>query len=211
MKHFSIGEIQQWDRHYRANFVNALSGFKPVGLVASKNAGGITNLAIFSNIVHLGADPALIGFINRPREAAPHTLANIEQTGMYTINHVHPQFVKQAHQTSAKYAEGVCEFDAVGLEKQFREEFPVPFVKESLVQYALELDEIIPLKNRTFLVIGSLKHAYVMHSAIGEDGFIDLAKTASMVSLGLDAYYTTVPHSRYSYAKPDRDPAELGF
>jgi flavin reductase (DIM6/NTAB) family NADH-FMN oxidoreductase RutF len=81
-------EIGEWDRFYRANFINSLSGFKPVSLVSTINAAGISNLAIFSNIVHIGADPALVGFINRPREAAPHTIENIEQTGYYTINHI---------------------------------------------------------------------------------------------------------------------------
>lgn len=211
MKHFTIDEIQGWERHYRSNFVNSLSGYKSVSLIASNNKDGVENLAIFSNIVHLGADPALIGFINRPREAAPHTINNIERTKLYTVNHIHGDFVKQAHQTSAKYPETVSEFGSVGIEKIYRDEFPVPFVKESPVQYALELSEIIPLENRTFLVVGSLKHAYVKKLAIGEDGFIDLSKIGSLASLGLDAYYTAVPRARYSYAKPDRDPAELGF
>ncbi|NBP30693.1 MAG: flavin oxidoreductase, partial [Flavobacteriia bacterium] len=52
MKHFTIEEIQGWDRFYRANFVNSLSGFKPVSLIASQNEQGQVNLAIFSNIVH---------------------------------------------------------------------------------------------------------------------------------------------------------------
>ncbi len=211
MKHFTIEDIQGWDRHYRANFVNSLSGFKSVSLIATQDEKGVDNLALFSNIVHLGADPALIGFINRPREAAPHTISNIERTKLYTINHVSTDLVKRAHQTSAKYPEGVSEFEAVGIEKWHREEFPVPFVKDSPVQYALELSEVIPLENRTFLVVGALMHAYVSKIALGEDGFIDLSKSGSMTSLGLDAYYTTVPHARYSYAKPDRDLSELGF
>ena len=103
MQHFTINEIKEWDRFYRANFINSLQGFKPVSLLGTVNENGQPNLAIFSNIVHLGADPALIGFINRPVEAAPHTLHNIEVTGQYTINHIQPSFVAAAHQTSAKY------------------------------------------------------------------------------------------------------------
>ena len=38
---------------------------------------------------------------------------------------------------------------------------------------------------------------------IGEDGFISLEKAESMVSLGLDAYFTTKIKARYGYAKPD--------
>lgn len=205
MKHFSIEEITGWDRFYRANFVNSLSGFKPVSLIASRNGAGQINLAIFSNIVHIGADPAMVGFINRPREAAPHTIANIEATGKYTINHVRPEFAAQAHQTSAKYPEGASEFEEVGLTPDYKLGFEVPFVKESHVQYAMELFEIISLKmNNTFLVVGKLQHAFVEKAALKEDGFLELSSAGSMVSLGLDAYYETIPHSRFAYAKPDQ-------
>ncbi len=204
MKHYAIAEIQGWTRIYRANFVNSLSGFKPVSLIATVNKTNQPNLAIFSNIVHLGADPALIGFINRPREAAPHTIRNIEDTGFYTINHILPSFVDKAHQTSAKYPEGVNEFDAVGLTAVSKDGFSVPYVAESHVQMALSLSEIIALSNGTFLVVGALEHAYVNEKAVAGDGFIELSKEESIVSLGLDAYYETSPLDRYSYAKPDQ-------
>jgi flavin reductase (DIM6/NTAB) family NADH-FMN oxidoreductase RutF len=210
VKHFSIDEIKGWDRFYRGNFVNSLSGFKPVSLIASMNGEGQINLAIFSNIVHIGADPAMVGFINRPREAAPHTIANIEATGNYTINHIRTEFAAQAHQTSAKYPDGVSEFEEVGLTPEYKVDFEVPFVKESHIQYAMELFEIIPLRmNNTFLVIGQLKHAFIEKAALKEDGFLELSSAGSMVSLGLDAYYETVPHSRLAYAKPDQPPRSI--
>jgi flavin reductase (DIM6/NTAB) family NADH-FMN oxidoreductase RutF len=114
MQHFTIQEVQTRDRFTRANFINCMSGFKSASLVATVNTKAIPNLAIFNNIVHLGADPALIGIVNRPREAAPHTLANIEATGEYTINLFTKEQIKAAHQTSAKYAAGVSEFEATG-------------------------------------------------------------------------------------------------
>ena len=202
VKHFSITEINAWDRFYRANFVNSLSGFKPVSLIATANREGETNLAVFSNIVHIGADPALMGFINRPREAAPHSLKNIESTGFYTINHIHADFVSKAHQTSAKYPEGISEFDMVGLTPEYKADFPVPFVMESHVQYAMELSEVIPLRmNNTFMVVGKLQHVFIEKAIIANDGFIDVSKVGSLVSLGLDAYYTTTPVTRLEYAK----------
>lgn len=204
MKHFPIAEVEAWDRVFRANFVNSLSGFKPVSLIGTVDSSGQYNLAIFSNIVHLGADPALIGFINRPREAAPHTLANIESTCKYTINHIHSNFVERAHQTSAKYAQEVSEFEAVGLTPVAYENFEAPFVLESKIQFALELDEVIPLKqNGTFLVVGKVVHVFLEDNLISADGFIDASKASSIVSLGLDAYYTTSPVARYAYAKPN--------
>ncbi|MEY3433598.1 MAG: hypothetical protein RL131_1534 [Bacteroidota bacterium] len=212
MKHFGLSELQAWDRFYRGNFVNSLSGFKPASLIGTVNREGIQNLAIFSNIVHLGADPALIGFINRPREAAPHTLANIEATGQYSINHIHADFADKAHQTSAKYPQGMSEFSAVGLSPHVFEDFKAPFVSESKIQFGLELDEIIPLKqNSTYLVVGKLIHAFVDESLISDDGFIDASKAMDVVSLGLDAYYTTSPLARYAYAKADQPIRSIPF
>lgn len=203
MKYYSLNEINSWERFYRANFINSLSGFKPVSLISTLHKSGLPNLAVFSNIVHLGADPALIGFINRPKQAAPHTITNIENSGVYTINHIHPSFVAKAHQTSAKYNEGVSEFEEVGLTPEYNDGVTVPFVLESSVKYALTLSEIIPLKeNGTFLVIGKLTHAYVLPSIVEQDGFIDLSKAESMVSLGIDGYTTTGSISRFDYAKP---------
>mgnify|MGYP000101847624 CR=1 FL=1 len=60
MQYFSINEIKEWDRFYRANFINSLQGFKPACLLGTVNERGQPNLAIFSNIVHIGADPALM-------------------------------------------------------------------------------------------------------------------------------------------------------
>ena len=205
MKHYDLDQIQGWDRFYRANFVNSLSGFKPVSLISTINKDGIANLGVFCNIVHIGADPAYIGFINRPVDAAPHTLSNIRANGYYTINHIHPDFVSKAHQSSAKYPEGVNEYEQVGLTQEYKVDFAAPFVRESRVQYAMVLSEVIPLKmNNTFFVVGKLLHAFVDTALVSDDGLIKLQEANSMVSLGTDAYYTAQPFARFQYAKPER-------
>ena len=204
MKHISIDTIKTWERFYRANFINCLSGFKSASLVGTVNAEGQSNLAVFSSIVHLGSDPALIGFINRPLAAAPHTINNIKATGVYTINHIHPSFVAKAHQSSAKYAVDINEFDAVNLEAQFINSIKAPFVGESFIKYALELSEIVPIKqNNTFLVIGAVTDVLIDDKLMEEDGFIALEKAGSMSCLGVDAYYKTELFERFGYARPD--------
>ena len=210
MEVISSSTIQTWERFYRANFVNSLTGFKSVSLIGTINQSGQTNLAIFSSVVHLGSDPALIGFINRPIKAAPHTLANIQSTGTYTINHVHPSFLELAHQTSAKYPEEVSEFDELGLTPEFFEATAAPFVKESKVKYALTLEQIIPIKvNNTFLVIGKLQSVALEEDILLPDGFLELDKASSICSNGIDAYYSTQLIDRYEYAKPGVKPEKL--
>ena len=210
MASFSISNIESWERFYRANFINSLTGFKSVNLIGTVNKLGQTNLGIFSSIVHIGSNPPLVGYINRPVKAAPHTLANIKVTGVYTINHVHPSFVQQAHQTSAKYEAGISEFAEVGLTPEFQENIPAPFVKESSIKYALSLQQIIPIElNDTFLVIGKIISIHMDNDIISEDGFLHLDKAASICSNGIDGYYTTELIERYSYAKPGIQPRKI--
>ena len=155
--------------------------------------------------MHLGSDPALIGYINRPRAAAPHTLANIEAVGVYTVNHIAPHFIDKAHQTSAKYEAGINEFAETGLTPLFREGIAAPFVQESKIQYVLKLVEIVPVKhNNTFLVIGAVTDAFIEPHALKPDGFLAIEETGSVASLGADAYYKAEKLKRLAYAKPGK-------
>lgn len=44
------------------------------------NKIGHTNLAIFNSVIHIGANPPLMGFISRPNSGERHTLENIQET-----------------------------------------------------------------------------------------------------------------------------------
>ncbi len=206
MQQFTPAEWQSWERFYRANFINSLTGFKSASVIGTINAQGVPNLGMFSSMVHIGSDPALIGYINRPVAAAPHTLANIKANGLYTVNHIHPSFLAKAHQTSAKYPDEVNEFTEVGLTEEYVTGVPVPFVKESHIKYLLSLKEIIPIQlNDTFLVIGQLEQVLIDPSLQPTtDGFLHLDQAGSICSNGLDAYYKTELIDRYAYAKPDK-------
>jgi flavin reductase (DIM6/NTAB) family NADH-FMN oxidoreductase RutF len=209
-QYIDLPNIQSWERFYRSNFINSLTGFKSVSLIGTVDKAGRPNLAVFSSIVHLGSDPALVGYINRPLAAAHHTISNIKDTGVYTINHIHPSFVKQAHQTSAKYESGINEFEAVSLTAQFKEAIIAPFVAESSIRYALQLVEIVPIKhNSTFLVIGAVIAILIDPSVIQEDGFLALENAGTLASLGADAYYKPERMVRLSYAKPGRQAEEI--
>ena len=59
-KHLRPEDLASFDRFTRANIINSLSGFKSASLIGTVNKNGQSNLAIFSNIVHIGADPALV-------------------------------------------------------------------------------------------------------------------------------------------------------
>ncbi|MEZ4904245.1 MAG: flavin reductase [Spirosomataceae bacterium] len=139
--YFSQTDIQNMEQRHRAAFINSLGGFKSVNLVGTKNNAGQTNLAIFNSIVHIGANPPLIGLVVRPDSAERHTLENILETSFYTLNHLNEDIYDKAHQTSARYPRAVSEFEAVRLTPSYQNDFFAPFVKESYIQIGVKLRE----------------------------------------------------------------------
>lgn len=190
-------------QRYRAQFINSLSGFKSANLVGTISDDGVTNLAMISSVFHLGADPALIGFISRPHTVTRDTLENIDQTGFYTINHCNQQIYQQGHQTAARYPADTSEFAATGLSEEYSEALPAPYVAESELKLGIELQQVQTIElNQTVLVIGQIIEVIVPEKAIEEDGQIDIESLGSVCVSGLDRYHTTNELQRLPYAKP---------
>ncbi len=203
--YFTSNDIVQMESRQRAAFMNSLSGFKSASLIGSIDKNGTTNLAIFSSVVHLGSNPALIGFINRPDSTSRHTLENILETNCFTINHINEAIYKQAHQTSARYPKDTSEFDATGLTVEFGKLLQSPYVKESHIKYGLEFVEKHELKiNGTILIIGKVVEIFLPENCLLPHGVIDIEKANTIAISGLDSYHTTRQLSRLTYAKTDK-------
>ncbi len=189
----------------RAHFINSLSGFKSANLIATQDLCGNTNLAIFSSVVHFGASPPLVGLIMRPNNGNRHTLDNILNKSLFTINQVSVGHYQQAHQTSAAYTKNECEFKSVGLNKEYLEGIDVPFVKESQLRYAVQLKDVLPIThNNTQLILGEIIHVCCNSNAIKADGYIDIESLETVTVSGLDSYHITQRLSRLAYAKPNQ-------
>jgi len=208
--HFSSSDIINMETRKRAAFMNSVSGFKSASLIGTIDNDKNTNLAIFSSVIHLGSNPALVGFINRPDTVDRHTFENIVATNCFTINHVCKSIFKQAHQTSARYPKDISEFDATGLTTEYINDFKAPFVKESRIKYGLEFIEKHELKiNETILVIGKVVHVIIPESCLLPDGAIDIEMAETIAISGLDSYHATEKIARLSYAKTDKAPIEI--
>ncbi len=207
---YNNNDILSLETRYRANFINSLGGFKSTVLIGTKSSLGNDNLAIFSSLFHIGANPALCGIIVRPNEEKQNTLGNIVSTKYYTINHILPSFIKRAHQCSAKYDDGVSEFDAVGLTPEFVKDVIPPFVEESKIKFACELVQKIDLEiNGTTLIIGKIFKIIMPDDILRIDGFVDIEMAGTIACSGLDSYHTTNKIERLSYAKVGSVPKAL--
>lgn len=203
MKHITAADLAEMDKLARVQLANSLPGPKPISLVATIDSSGQTNLAPFSTVTHLGSSPALIGLISRPDIVERHTLSNILQTHSYTINHIHPGILPQAHQCSARYPREASEFTATGLTPHFHPGITAPFVAESRFRFALELVETIPIpSNNTLLIVGHVTLIQLHGEHLSPDGSLDLTALGSMASTALDTYFELTHPIRLPYAKP---------
>lgn len=200
--HYTKQDIAQLDHVARLKIVNSVTGIKPANLIGTINNKGLTNLAVFSSVVHLGSNPALLGFVLRPTGEVPrHTYNNIKENDSYTINHIHPEFTKKAHYTSAKFDESTSEFKRCGLTEEFMPDFKAPFVKESTFKIGLHFKEALTIKhNGTILVIGEIEHLILPDTAI-TDGDIDLEVTNGVGISGLNSYYSLKKIDSYPYVR----------
>ena len=199
--------INKLDKLYRTNFVNSLSGFKSANLIGTISKEGKTNLAIFSSVIHVGANPPLMGLLMRPVSVERHTYTNIKETGYFTINHINEEIYKKAHQTSARYDKNVSEFDACGLTPEYTEAIKAPYVKESKIKIGcrfVEEQEII--SNGTIFIVGEIVEIVLPDDVVDNDGYVDIEKAGTIAISGLDGYHETKKITRLSYAKPGVEP-----
>lgn len=192
---------------YRAHFINSLSGFKSANLLGSINQEGISNLAMISSVVHLGANPALIGYITRPQTVRRDSVDNILATEVFTLNHVTPEMLPAAHQTAAKYPADISEFSACGFTEGYVEGFAAPFVQEAEISIGLRWIECVPIRhNGTQLVIGQIEWVKVPEAAINDDGYVAIESLNSVAISGLDGYHQTRRIGRFTYPDLEQDP-----
>ncbi|WP_246615878.1 flavin reductase family protein [Aquimarina litoralis] len=196
------------ERVKRLKIINAVSGIKPANLIGTISNDGMTNLAIFSSVVHLGSDPALMGFIMRPVGDVPrHTYDNILQNGSYTINHVHQSFVKNAHYTSAKLQKEESEFSRCALTEEYVDGFKAPFVEESYLKMGLKFVEAIDIPiNGTILMIGEIHHLILPEYSIGDHKDIDLSSMDTVGISGLNSYYSLHKINEFPYVRVSEMP-----
>ena len=200
---FDKNKIENLDKIYRLNLINSCTGYKSANLIGSVDMNGNTNLAIFSSITHLGSDPAMIGFVLRPRTVPRNTYNNLFTTKFFTVNHVKSDDIEDAHHTSAKYPKEVSEFNTTELEEEYKNGWHAPFVKNAPIQMALTYCEEYEIKaNNTIQLIGEIKDLFIRPELLEDDGFINLSKGEIVAINGLDGYTIPKLKERIAYQRP---------
>lgn len=206
MRQFLEADLKALDKIYRLNLINSCTGYKSANLIGTRAASGQDNLAVFNSVIHLGSQPAMIGFILRPTTVPRHTYSNLKSTGYFSINQINQNQIEDAHHTSAKYPADVSEFDQTQLEPQTIKPWEVPFVKDAPVQLACQyINEYHIKENDTLLIVGKIVGLYVQENMLGEDGWIRLDQGEVVTINGLDGYALPQLLDRFAYARPKKD------
>lgn len=181
-------EVKKLEKVYRLNLINSITGIKPANLIATRSNKGLDNVAIFSSIVHLGSNPAQIGFVMRPQtHNQSDTYKNIVNTKSYTINHITESIYKKAHLTSLKTIKE--EFGIADLKKEFIKPFDCPFVKASPIKIGMKFIKEINLPNKCIFIIGEIALISIDDSLVSSEGKINLDIGNVVGISGLDSYY----------------------
>ncbi|KAB1157250.1 flavin oxidoreductase [Tenacibaculum aiptasiae] len=201
--HITRKEIEAFPHLYKINLMNSISGYKSANLIGTKSKEGITNVAVFSSVVHYGSNPPILGFVLRPTTVVRNTYNNIKETGFYTINAISEGMIEEAHHTSAKYSAEISEFDKTNLTSEYKNNFEAPFVEESPLQLGMKYLEEYHIKaNDTVLVLGEVTDLYFEDTMLSEDGFLNLSKENVAAINGLDTYMVAKEFKRLSYQRP---------
>lgn len=202
MKNISKEDISKMQKVERLNLVNSCTGYKSANLIATRSKDGLTNVAIFSSVTHLGSNPALIGFIMRPTTVPRDTYKNIRETEYFTVNHITSNMVADAHHTSANYDFGVSEFDKTQLEEEYKSGIEIPFVKGSPVQlYCRYLNEYYIKENDTIHIIASIENLFYLEELQHKDGWLQIDRGNVVALNGLDGYCLPKLLDRFEYAR----------
>ncbi len=202
-------EINELDKVKRLKLINSITGVKSANLIGTMSSSGITNLAIFSSVVHLGSNPPLLGFITRTsKKVKRNTLENIISTKKYTINQIQKEFIKKAHYTSAKFSEHESEFKMCKLNEEYINNFFSPYVKESNLKIGMSLKEIIPIKsNGSTMIVGEIQEIITNSKFLKDDFMFDLENAGTIAIGGLNEYFEIKNIAHYPYVRISEFPS----
>lgn len=180
---------------------------RPIAFASTMDVDGKPNLSPFSFFNVFSANPPILIFspARRVRDnTVKHTLENAEATKEVVINVVNYDMVHQMSLSSSEYAEGVNEFEKVGL-TMLKSDLVKPFrVGEAPVQFECKVNDIIKLGTEGGagnLIICEVVKIHIDDAVLDEDGAID-QKKIDLVARAGGSYYSRSKDGFFEIPKP---------
>lgn len=153
---------------------------RPIAFVSTVSATGNRNLAPFSYFMLGGGAPPSLAFspVVRPGGTAKDTLANIQETGEFTVNLVTREIADAMNQTSAEFEAAVDEWEVSGLEAVSGRFVAPAYVALSPVSFACKLFQVVAHGE----AVGAAR--YVIGEVVGMRVRADVLEGKSAAALG---------------------------
>jgi len=167
---------------------------RPIAWAGTRSKEGVDNLAPFSFYNAFSSTPPILGFSPIPRldGRKKDTLQNVIDTKCFTLNCVSHHLVKQMSKTAALLEPEEDEFEYAELEAVDAINVNAPFVKEALLVFECELQQIVSFGDQEGsgnLILGEIKYINIDDS-IYNDGYVDFGKLDPVGRLAGNWYST---------------------
>ena len=189
--YFTPGNHKDHGLHY--NPLKAIIAPRPIGWIASVDGQGRPNLAPYSFFNAISVLPPMVGFSSSPSEnGEKDSLANIRETGEFTVNIVSKKQMDAMNLSSAPLPHGQSEFDFAKIESEPSIQIAPPRVKGAPCHLECKLWQILPLPP----MAGGMQNHWVMGIVVGihidehviTDGRVDVTKYSPIARLGYKDY-----------------------
>lgn len=179
---------------------------RPIALISTKNAAGVTNLAPFSYFNGVASNPpALMVAIARKADGSKKdTLRNIEETGEFVVNTASEWFAEAVISTGAEYPPGEDEMAEVGLTPLPSAVVAPPRVKESPIHLECRRLHLLEVGDggagSSTIVVGQIVQIHIAES-VYQNGKIDPHALKPLARLGGHSYEIASPDFEFPIPK----------
>ncbi len=140
---FNMADMAGIDRY---KLLTGLIIPRPIGWVGTRDAAGTYNLAPYSYFNAVAATPPTVIFSSgRPQGSSKDTLANVLETGEFTLSIVDEDLATAMHRTSGSYPPEVDEFVEAGLTAAPGEVVGAPYVAEAKAALECRMSRVVDL------------------------------------------------------------------
>lgn len=171
---------------------NAIVSPRPIGWIGTRGADGTDNLAPYSFFNAVAYEPLQVMFSStsaKPdRGDTKDSVANIRETGVFSVNIVSYALKDAMNQTSGPWDKSTDEFALATLEKADCNTINAPRVAASPATLECKVTQIITLEGaHNFAVFGEVTGVHIRDEFMTEGQF-DLRKVQPLARLGYQDY-----------------------
>jgi len=168
---------------------------RPIGWISTRSAGGIDNLAPYSQFISLNFDPPYVTFsANQTFQGKrKDTVENIEQTGEFVYNMATWNLREAVNRSAMQVAPEVDEFELAGVTKAPSMRVKPWRIAESPIQFECKYVQTLRLPGNgpmgsVDIIIGRVVLVHVKDEVIGPDGRLDIPQIRPLARLGYYDY-----------------------